>query len=92
VIWPAGAESAHPTSQKRDAPNFLYAALDRSACAPFIKEIQGTHETPQEIGDVGHPSTVAVKAKSALQVVCPGCPATSTRLALQENNSCELKL
>jgi len=33
-----------------------------------------------------------VKAKSALQVVCPGCPATSTLLALQENNSCELKL
>jgi hypothetical protein len=50
----------HLAKNERDAPNFLYAALDRTACAPFFKgkahEVQGTHETPQEIGDVGHPA------------------------------------
>src|SRR5271155_3209577 len=28
----------HLAKNERDAPNFLYAALDRTACAPFIKE------------------------------------------------------
>jgi hypothetical protein len=50
----------HLAKNERDAPNFLSAALDRTACAPFFKgkahEVQGTHETPQEIGDVGHPA------------------------------------
>jgi hypothetical protein len=43
-------------------------------CA-FLKgkahEVQGTHETPQEIGDVGHPAVVAgIELKSALTPLC----------------------
>jgi hypothetical protein len=53
----------HLAKNERDAPNFLYAALDRTACAPFFKEkaheVLGTYETPQEIGGVGHPTIVA---------------------------------
>jgi hypothetical protein len=49
----------HLAKNERDAPNFLHAALDKSACAPFFQgkahEVCGTHETSQEIGDVGHP-------------------------------------
>ena len=52
----------HLAKNERDAPNFVYAALDRTACAPFLKrkaqEVPGTHETPQEIGDVGHPGSL----------------------------------
>ena len=37
----------HLAKNERDAPNFLYAALDTTACAPFIKERRikfgGTH-------------------------------------------------
>jgi hypothetical protein len=58
-----GCGIPHLAKNERDAPNFLYAALERTACAPFIKgkahEVQGTHETTQEIGDVGHPAVVA---------------------------------
>src|ERR1700753_3139223 len=47
----------HLAKNERDAPNFLHAALDKSACAPFLKERRmkwdGTHETSQEIGDMG---------------------------------------
>jgi hypothetical protein len=79
-------------------PDFLYAAVERTACAPFFEErrikfreptklhrksgtprfpvrscgkdrvcaflqgkaheVQGTHETTQEIADMGHPSFV----------------------------------
>jgi hypothetical protein len=61
VSWDARA-TAHRhkefTKNERDAPNFLHAALDKSACAPFFKERRmkwdGTHETSQEIGDMGH--------------------------------------
>jgi hypothetical protein len=28
----------HLAKNERDAPNFLYAALDKIACAPFFKE------------------------------------------------------
>jgi hypothetical protein len=28
----------HLAKNERDAPNFLFAALDRTACAPFFKE------------------------------------------------------
>src|SRR5580658_10494511 len=28
----------HLAKNERDAPNFLYAALERTACAPFFKE------------------------------------------------------
>jgi hypothetical protein len=47
----------HLAKNERDAPNFLYAALDRTACARFFKgkahEVQESHKTTQEIGDVG---------------------------------------
>jgi hypothetical protein len=29
---------SHISQKARDTPNFLYAALDTSTCAPFIKE------------------------------------------------------
>ena len=28
----------HLAKNQRDAPNFLYAALERTACAPFFKQ------------------------------------------------------
>jgi hypothetical protein len=28
----------HLAKNERDAPNFLYAAMDKAACAPFLKE------------------------------------------------------
>ena len=28
----------HLAKNERDAPNFLHVALDKTACAPFIKE------------------------------------------------------
>jgi hypothetical protein len=63
--------ASHISKNERDAPNFLYAALDRTACAPFFSrkahEVQGTHETPQEIGGVGHPAIGAgIEPTSAL--------------------------
>jgi hypothetical protein len=37
----------HLAKNERDTPNFLYAALDNTACAPFFKErrirLRGTH-------------------------------------------------
>jgi hypothetical protein len=33
-----GVRGYRPTSQRRDAPNFLHATLDETACAPFFKE------------------------------------------------------
>ena len=42
----------------RDPPNFLHAALDKTACAPFFKERRIRFAEPtnfsQEIGDVGY--------------------------------------
>src|SRR5271156_4397251 len=59
VFWRTGARFAHPTSQKRDAPNFLFAALERTACAPFIKERRMKYREPtkphRKFGGVGHP-------------------------------------
>jgi hypothetical protein len=50
----------HLAKNERDTPNFLYAALDTTACAPFFKErrieFDGTRLAPQEIGDMGHPA------------------------------------
>jgi hypothetical protein len=50
----------HLAKNERDTPNFLYAALDTTACAPFLKErrieFDGTRLAPQEIGDMGHPA------------------------------------
>jgi hypothetical protein len=33
-----GCGIPHLAKNERDAPNFLYAALDTAACAPFFKE------------------------------------------------------
>jgi hypothetical protein len=55
-----GQGCGHLAKNERDAPNFLYAALEMTAYAPFLKErrmvVRGTHQAPQEIRDVGHPS------------------------------------
>jgi hypothetical protein len=48
VFWRTVAKSAHPTSQNRDAPNFLYAVLERTACAPFIKERRMKFREPKK--------------------------------------------
>jgi hypothetical protein len=52
----------HLAKNERDTPNFLHAALDEAACAPVFKgkahEVRGAHHASQEIGDVGHPSSV----------------------------------
>jgi hypothetical protein len=49
----------HLAKYERDAPNFLFAALDKATCAPFFKgkahEVRGTHQASQEIGGMGHP-------------------------------------
>jgi hypothetical protein len=49
----------HLEKNERDTPNFLYAALDTTVCAPFFKERRiesdGTRFAPQEIGDMGAP-------------------------------------
>ena len=58
-----------PRSQKRDPPNFLYVAPDRTACAPFYTERRiecsectklcrksgtwGTHQLIQEVVRTG---------------------------------------
>jgi hypothetical protein len=34
---------------ERDAPNFLYAALDRTACAPFFKERRMKSREPTKL-------------------------------------------
>ena len=36
LVWSRGIP--HLAKNERDAPNFLYAALDTTACAPFFKE------------------------------------------------------
>jgi hypothetical protein len=58
-----GEESWYPTSRKneRDTPNFQYAALDRTACAPLFKERRMKFREPtklqQEIGGMGDPGS-----------------------------------
>ena len=39
----------HLAKNERDAPNFLYAALDRTACAPFIKERRMKFREPTKL-------------------------------------------
>jgi hypothetical protein len=39
----------HLAKNERDAPNFLYAALDRTACAPFIKEWRMKFSEPTKL-------------------------------------------
>jgi hypothetical protein len=60
----------HLAKNKRDAANFLYAALERSACAPFFFE-EGRmklREPTKYTGnrDVGHPAIGdGIEAKGA---------------------------
>jgi hypothetical protein len=58
-----GCDIPHLAKNERDAPNFLYAALERTMCAALFKEsrmkFREPTKTPQEIGDVGHPAIVA---------------------------------
>ena len=39
----------HLAKNERDAPNFLYAALDRTACAPFFKERRMKFREPTKL-------------------------------------------
>jgi hypothetical protein len=39
----------HIAKNERDAPNFLYAALERTACAPFIKERRMKFREPTKL-------------------------------------------
>ena len=39
----------HLAKNERDAPNFLYAALDRTACAPFLKERRMKFREPTKL-------------------------------------------
>jgi hypothetical protein len=60
----------HLAKNERDAPNFLYAPLDRTAYAPFFKERRRKFREPTKLhrksGEVGHPAMVAgVKPKKA---------------------------
>jgi hypothetical protein len=53
----------HLAKNERDAPNFLYAALDKTACAPFFKErrmrFRGTAKLLRKSGMWGTLSFVA---------------------------------
>jgi hypothetical protein len=44
-----GCGILHLAKNQRDAPNFLYAALDRIACAPFIKERRMKFREPTKL-------------------------------------------
>jgi hypothetical protein len=39
----------HLAKNERDAPNFLYAALDRTACAPLFKERRMKFREPRKL-------------------------------------------
>jgi hypothetical protein len=39
----------HLAKDERDAPNFLYAALDRTACAPLFKERRMKFREPTKL-------------------------------------------
>jgi hypothetical protein len=39
----------HLAKNERDAPNFLYAALERTACAPFFKERRRESREPTKL-------------------------------------------
>jgi hypothetical protein len=53
----------HLVKNQRDAPNFLHAALDETACAPFFKERRMRRVEPTNLhrksGNVGHPGSVS---------------------------------
>ena len=50
----------HLAKNERDAPNFLFAALDMAACAPFFKERRMKFVEPTKLhrksGVWGHPA------------------------------------
>ncbi len=58
-FWGESGGLPYLAKNERDTPNFLYAALDRDRVCAFLRgkahEVRGTHETTQEIGDMGHP-------------------------------------
>jgi hypothetical protein len=49
----------HLAKNERDAPSFLYVALDKTACAPFFAErcmkCAEPNKPHRKSGDVGHP-------------------------------------
>jgi hypothetical protein len=72
----------HLAKNERDAPNFLHAALDKAACAPFFKErrikfIEAT-EPHRKSGVWGTRSSLPVQEAGhlifqvATRVVCSG--------------------
>jgi hypothetical protein len=60
----------HISQKARDTPNFLYAALDTSACAPFIKERRMKFAEPTKLrrksGIWGTPNKRLLKEKELL--------------------------
>jgi hypothetical protein len=69
---------SHICQKRADTPNFLYAALERDRVGAFLQgkahEVHGTHETPQEIGDMAHPSFVRGKERVGDEIskILPG--------------------
>jgi hypothetical protein len=46
-VWVRGIP--HLAKNERDTPNFLHAALDKAACAPFVKERRMKFAEPLEL-------------------------------------------
>jgi hypothetical protein len=59
LLAPAFVNSHISPKEGEITPNFLHAALDTSACAPFIKERRMKIPEPttfhRKFGDMGHP-------------------------------------
>jgi hypothetical protein len=58
LVWSCGTRDRlegeacgipHLAKNERDAPNFLYAAFERTACAPFIKERRRKFREPTKL-------------------------------------------
>jgi hypothetical protein len=52
LLWEVRGESGgipHLAKNERDAPNFLYAALDRAACAALFKESRMKFREPTKL-------------------------------------------
>jgi hypothetical protein len=47
--WGETCGIPHLAKNERDAPNFLYAALDRTTCAPFLKERRMKFREPTKL-------------------------------------------
>jgi hypothetical protein len=48
-LWGETCCIPHLAKNERDAPNFLYAALERTACAPFLKERRRKFREPTRL-------------------------------------------